>query len=301
MVKNLSPHLRAVFQALFVTFLWSTSWIFIKIGLKDIPALPFAGLRYMLAFLCLLPLVIHSGQLKSLHTLSTRVWLRLILLGLLLYAVTQAAVYLSLFYLPAVTSSLMLSFTPIIVAILGILILGEAPTVMQWSGTGLYLLGVLLYFYPLALPTGQVIGLTIAAVGVLANALSSILGRYINRSAELEPLVVTVVSMGCGSIVLLISGLILQGFPHLTLTHWAIILWLALVNSALAFTLWNLTMRTLSAMESSLINNTMLIQIAILAWVFLDEQLTWQQGMGMGMAAAGILVVQVRNRNKQKT
>ena len=32
-------HLVPVFQALFVTFLWSTSWILIKFGLDDIPAL----------------------------------------------------------------------------------------------------------------------------------------------------------------------------------------------------------------------------------------------------------------------
>ncbi|HLA42405.1 MAG TPA: EamA family transporter, partial [Aggregatilineales bacterium] len=55
-----SAHLSAVLQALFVTFLWSTSWVFIKFGLEDIPALTFAGLRYTLAFLCLLPLVLRS-------------------------------------------------------------------------------------------------------------------------------------------------------------------------------------------------------------------------------------------------
>ena len=48
MLKNRSPHVRAVVQALFVTFFWSTSWVLIKFGLKDIPALPFAGLRYTL-------------------------------------------------------------------------------------------------------------------------------------------------------------------------------------------------------------------------------------------------------------
>jgi len=36
MFKNISPHFRAVFLALFVTFLWSTSWVLIKIGLEDI-------------------------------------------------------------------------------------------------------------------------------------------------------------------------------------------------------------------------------------------------------------------------
>jgi len=294
MFKNLSPRCRAVLQALFVTFLWSTSWVLIKIGLEDIPALPFAGLRYALAFLCLLPFAIRSRQLTRLRGLSAGTWLRLVLLGLLFYAVTQGAQYLSLFYLPAATTSLLLSFTIIVVALLGMLLLHERPTGMQWGGTGLYLAGILLYFYPVALPRGEVIGLAVAIAGVLANALSSILGRHVNRNAELEPLAVTVVSMGIGAAVLLVGGVLAQGLPRLTLTNWAIIVWLAVVNSALAFTLWNHTLRTLSAMESSIINNTMLFQIAVLAWVFLGEGLTWREVAGMGLALLGTLAVQIR-------
>ena len=60
----MSSHTSAVLQALFVTFLWSTSWVLIRIGLEDIPALTFAGLRYTIAFLCLLPLVLVRGELK---------------------------------------------------------------------------------------------------------------------------------------------------------------------------------------------------------------------------------------------
>ncbi len=55
-------HLVSVFQALFVTFLWSTSWILIKSGLDEIPALTFAGLRYTLAFLVLAFLVLTSQR-----------------------------------------------------------------------------------------------------------------------------------------------------------------------------------------------------------------------------------------------
>jgi len=50
-----SPHTVANIQALLVTFLWSTSWVLIKYGLDEIPALTFAGLRYTAAFLILLP------------------------------------------------------------------------------------------------------------------------------------------------------------------------------------------------------------------------------------------------------
>jgi drug/metabolite transporter (DMT)-like permease len=286
-------HLRAVFGALLVTFLWSTSWVLIKIGLQDIPALPFAGLRYMLAFVCLLPFALCSRQLAPRRRLSLGTWARLITLGLLFYAVTQGAQFLSLFYLPALTTSLLLSFTAVIVALLGIFLLGERPTVLQWGGSGLYLIGVGIYFYPLSLPGTEMIGLIAAGLGVLANALSSILGRHVNRARDLEPMLVTVVSMGSGAVVLLVVGIIVQGWPRLTLTNWALIIWLAVVNSAFAFTLWNRTLRTLSAMESSIINNTMLFQIAILAWVFLGERLAWREVAGMVLAGLGTLVVQI--------
>jgi len=297
MLKNLSPHLQAVLQALFVTFLWSTSWVLIKIGLQDIPALPFAGLRYTLAFLSLLPFALRRDRLSSLRRLPPGVWFRLVLLGLLFYAVTQGAQFLSLFYLPAVTVNLLLGFTPIIVAALGLALLGEPPTLVQWGGTGLYVVGVLVYFQLDLAPAGQTVGLIVAAVAVLANALSSVLGRHVNRAQELEPTTVTLLSMGIGAIVLLVVGALIQGLPRLSPTNWAIIVWLAVVNSALAFTLWNHTLRTLSAMESSLINNTMLIQIPILAVVFLGERLTWREVGGLALAAAGILIVQLSRRN----
>jgi drug/metabolite transporter (DMT)-like permease len=294
MLKNTSPHVRAVLQALFVTFLWSTSFVLVKIGLKDIPALTFAGLRYTLAFLCLLPLAIRSGQGVRLRSLSTSWWARLIVLGLLFYSATQGAVFLSLGYLPAATVSLLLSFTPVLVALLGISVLGERPTMLQWGGGALCLVGVAVYFYPVSLPRQEVIGLIVVGVGVLANALSSILGRQVNRGGELEPLAVTVVSMGVGGVVLLIGGVLVQGLPRLAPMHWAMILWLAVVNSAFAFTLWNRTLRTLSAMESSIINNTMLFQIALLAWIFLGEALSGGEVLGMVLAALGTLAVQIR-------
>ena len=48
MQRSPSSNLIPVLQALFVTFLWSTSWVLIKVGLKEIPAISFAGLRYTL-------------------------------------------------------------------------------------------------------------------------------------------------------------------------------------------------------------------------------------------------------------
>jgi drug/metabolite transporter (DMT)-like permease len=78
---------------------------------------------------------------------------------------------------------------------------------------------------------------------------------------------------------------------------WVIIGWLAIVNTAFAFTLWNATLRVLSAMESSIINNLMMVFIPVLAWLFLNEGVTMQQGAGMVLAALGILTVQLRRRS----
>ncbi|HEX8682135.1 MAG TPA: DMT family transporter [Ardenticatenaceae bacterium] len=294
MPNNNPSHLRAVVQALFVTLLWSTSWIFIKIGLEGIPALTFAGLRYSLAFLVLLPFLFRAEHLASLRQLSRRMWMQLLVLGVLFYAVTQGAQFLGLAYLPSVTVSLLLNFTAVVVAMLGIVFLGERPSSMQWLGVALSIVGTIIYFYPVSLPASQLVGLVIVVVGVIANAISAVMGRSINRTGDISPLVVTVVSMGVGSFLLLVSGLATQGLPPLSLGEWANVAWLAVASTAVAFTLWNHTLRVLSAVESSVINNTMLIQIAVLAWLFLGERLTAQQIVGMLVAGTGALVVQLR-------
>ena len=287
--------LKATLQALFVTLLWSTSWVLIKIGLKDIPAVLFAGLRYGLAFMVLLPIALRL-QPKMFARLSASDWLRLTGLGLIYYSVTQGAQFVGLQYLPAATFSLMLSFSTVLVAFFGILWLKESPTWNQWLGIGLFAVGACFYFYPVAAQS-SLTGWLVAGAGVIANAISSIMGRSINRSAALSPITITTVSMGIGAAGLLVGGFAFQEMPILKLTGWLIVVWLAVINSALAFTLWNRSLQTLSAVESSTINNTMLIQIAILAWVFLGEALGAKEIAGLLLAMGGTILVQVRSKS----
>jgi drug/metabolite transporter (DMT)-like permease len=284
-------HLVAVLQALLVTLLWSSSWVLIKIGLQEIPALTFAGLRYVFAFLMLLPFALRDPGLRRLDRAA---WRELALLGLLLYSLTQGAQFLALVTLPAQTASLVLSFTPVAVALLASRVLGERLVAGQRWGVALYLLGVAIYFVPLRSQGGQLWGSLTIVVGMLTNAGSGLLGRRINRSAHLSPLLVTAVSMGVGSLFLLGAGVTVQGLPRLDLRAWAIVLWLAAVNTAFAFTLWNRTLRTLGATESSLINNTMLVQIALLAWLFLGEPLGLRELAAFALVVAGLLIVQLR-------
>jgi len=288
---------RVVLQALFVTFLWSTSWVLIKWGLKEIPPLTFAGLRYAIAACVLLPgLWQRRAELRSLTRMH---WIQLLSLGVVFYALTQGGQFLTLKHLDAISFSLVLSFTPLFVAGAGILTLRERPTRLQWIGLAATFAGALLYFAPSNPFRGAALGFSLAGLTLVANVISSLLGRSVNRRRTVSPIIVTTISMGFGSLLLLGAGLGTQGLPALSLKGWGIIVWLAVVNTAFAFTLWNRTLRTLSATESSVINNTMLIQIAILAWIFLGERLGAIEIVGLLTVAAGTLLVQLRKRKRR--
>jgi len=290
----MNSNLKAILLALLVTFLWSTSFIIIKWGLAEIPPLTFAGLRYSIAFLCLLPFAFRKSNRKEIKSLNKKSWRQLILLGMLFYVFTQGAQFVGLSLLPAVTVSLLLNFTPVIVAVLAIFLISETPTFLQWGGVILFLAGIIIYFYPVLFRNNEEIGIIVVGLGVLANALSAILGRSINRTGKISPLTITVISMGIGSVILLCSGIILQGLPYLSSQNIYYLLWLAVVNTAFAFTLWNFTLRSLTAMESSIINGTMLIQIAILAFIFLGEEITVKEIFGLVFASLGAVLVQLK-------
>jgi drug/metabolite transporter (DMT)-like permease len=272
----------------------------VKIGLQDIPPVTFAGLRYFLAFVCLSIFAMLNGSWKNIHQLSRSSWLRLIILGALFYAVTQGAIFVALAYLPAVTVNLLWSFSSVIVAVMGTVWLAERPSAIQWMGMLLAVMGAVLYFFPVEIPHSQTIGVVVALIGILANSLSSILGRDVNRSGAIHPLIVTIISMGAGSLMLLVGGIATENLPAIDLQGWGIILWLALVNTAFAFTLWNHTLRTLSAVESSVINGTMMIWIPVLAVLFLGETVTPKEILGLVITGLGTLIVQLRKRPVNK-
>lgn len=142
-MKNHS-HFKAILLAILVTFLWSTSFVIIKIGLAEIPPLTFAGLRYTIAFICLLPFAFTRKNSLIIKNLEKRDWYKLILLGFLFYAFTQGTQFLGLSLLPAVTVSLWLNFTPLIVAVMAIFLINEFPTILQWLGVFLFIIGILL-------------------------------------------------------------------------------------------------------------------------------------------------------------
>ncbi|MBI5934503.1 MAG: DMT family transporter [Chloroflexi bacterium] len=295
---NKPAHTKALLLAIFITFLWSTSWILIKFGLRnDLPSLSFAGLRYTTAFLCLAIFVFANPKERAnLKRLTRSDWGWLALLGLIVITLTQGAQFVSLAYLPANMVSLILNTTSIFVGLTGIYFLKESPSRLQWLGIALTLAGVGVYFLPISVSGILGVGLLAAILTMLGNTASSLLGRKINLQDHLSPLIVTFVSMGVGSVVLLVIGAVTQGLGQPSLADWGIIAWLAILNTAFAFTVWNHTLQTLTAVESSIINSLMMPQIAIMAWLFLGEAISSKEILGLILVGVGALVVQLRKR-----
>jgi drug/metabolite transporter (DMT)-like permease len=292
-----SPHLKAILLNLLVTFLWSTSWVLIRLGLHDLPPLTYAALRYSLATVVLLPFVLRTGVKKQLQQINRRQWGLIILLALCTYPLAQSGQYLALDRLPTVTVSLVLNMTPIVVTILGIWFLHEHPFWRQYIGIAISFLGIFIFFYPPQFPSGAEWGFLAAGLCLLSTAVAAICGRFLNRGQALPAVTLTAITLCIGAPILLVIAIVNEGLPHLNWTVTGYIVWLAVVNTAIAFTLWNHALRTLSAMESSIINNTMTIQIAIMAWIFLGEGLSLLQIIGIVIAILGSVLVQLQRKN----
>jgi drug/metabolite transporter (DMT)-like permease len=106
--------------------------------------------------------------------------------------------------------------------------------------------------------------------------------------------------MGIGTAGLVILAAIFDGPRPISLNALTIILWLSVANTALAFLLWNHVLRTIRAYELSVIQNSMLVQIAVLAWIFLGELLTYVMIFGVILVIVGVVLVQVPTIKRAK-
>jgi drug/metabolite transporter (DMT)-like permease len=288
-----TSHRRALLAAVAVTVLWSSSWVLIRWGLDDHGLRPvgFAGLRYGAAAIVLTGWVLTRSRHRTALAALTRPQIgRLAALGLVFYTLTQGAQFVAIDNQPAATTSLVLSLTPLAVSFVSNRLLDEVASRRQIVGSALIAAGALAYF------SGSLgftpVGMAAALVGLGANTVGALLGRSVNRTLALPAEVVTVVSMGIGAGLLLAIGVALEGLPRLDGTGWLIVAWLAVVNTAVAFTWWNWSLRHLTATASAGINNTMLVQIALLGWIFLDETPGAVQWLGMAVVSLGIFLAQ---------
>lgn len=279
----------ALAESLVVVGVWGSSFVLVKAGLRYAGPLTLAALRYTAAFVILLPFALR----RNTRPRSREIWARLALIGLLAYTIGNGCLFWGLQYLPSTTSSFLMSLVPLLVLAMSIPWLREYPTRLQVAGLVICLVGCGVFFAP-GLEPGEPLGLAVTGVGLVAFAAFGILGRGVARDGTAGTLALTAFPLGFGGIALLPLALAVEGVPRMAATGVGIVLWLALVNTALAYLLYNHALQTLTALEMNLVLNLSPFATAIIALLALGERLQAAQYMGMVGAIVGVALAQWR-------
>src|SRR5258706_7735231 len=172
----------SVVAAVAVTVLWSSSWVIISVGLRDdrLQPLTFAGLRYGFAAVALWAAIAGRRSARGQVARLTRPGLgRLVLLGVVFYAVTQGAQFVAIGSQPVAATSLFLTLTPLLVGLASGRLLEERLGRAQVLAVLVVPVGGIAYFTGSLGATAG--GLAACLVALAANAASSLMGRSVNR------------------------------------------------------------------------------------------------------------------------
>jgi drug/metabolite transporter (DMT)-like permease len=291
MLINKRARLIAIGEALLANLIWASTYVLVKIGLNGVGPLTLGGLRYFAAFLLLMPFILPNMDVY--RTLSKRMWVRLIAIGVLTYTIGNGALFWGLQFISATAGSFETSLTPLLVLFLGIFWLREVPTSWQWLGIIVVFGGSLLFFSP-GMSGGEPLGLMVVGLGLFGIAVAGIISRAVAKERRVDTLFLTAIPLGFGGGLILLLGLLTEPVPHPDLQTIGVIAWLAVVNTAMAYMLYNHSLQVLTALEVNIMMNLTPLATAALAWFLLAETLDAVQIIGMIIVIAGVGLVQWR-------
>lgn len=283
----------ALLEALLVSMVWASSFIFVKMALTELGPLTIGGLRYFLGFACLLPFLRRRR-----FSLTRAQWLRMALIGFSAYTLANGALFWALRFLPATTGSFLMSLITVTVLLGGIIWLREIPNRVQAVGILIVLAGIALFFSP-GLKPGEPLGLAIFALALLGFTSFGLLSRIAAIDRQIDTLTLTALPLAIGGGLLLAIAVPLEGLPSASLRTWGLILFLATINTALGYVLYNHALQSLQAFELNVLLNLAPIWTALLGWVLLDEILNSKQWAGIFVVMTGVVLVQKRNHKKR--
>lgn len=278
-----------LYQALFVTFLWSASKIILKLGLGFVSPFILIASIQTVAFLALLIYYIIKRPVLEWSVLKTK-FLPLILLGLVGFTIAPLLAVIGIKYVTVTTVGLFAGFSAVLVMILSFLILKEKLRNMQIVGIFLAILGVYIFLSG-GLLGGSLFGIIVIFLAEVFFALSTVLTRLIMRGPGDETMITTLFSTGIGTAILLPIGIMKDGVAGIF--QWQIMLVIVVVGIIFAFAglLWSAALDQLQAIEAAILQNTMLIQIALLSIIVLNEHITLSNILGGAVVLTGAYLV----------
>jgi drug/metabolite transporter (DMT)-like permease len=278
----------ALLEVLIVSMVWGSSFILVKLALTDLGPLTIGGLRYFIGFACLVPFLRRRS-----FSLNRGQWLRLALLGFSAYTLANGAMFWALRFLPATTGSFLMGLVTVTILFGGVIWLREIPNLIQMLGVCIALIGMALFFAP-GLQPSEPLGLAIFMLALLGFTMFGLLSRIAVLDHQLETVTLTAFPLAIGGGLLLTIAIPLEGIPNASLRTWGLVLFLAAVNTALGYALYNHALQSLQAFEMNVVLNLSPIWTALFGWVLLGETLLVPQLAGILVVMAGVLLVQKR-------
>jgi drug/metabolite transporter (DMT)-like permease len=279
-----------------LVLIWSSTWVAIKIGLEDCPALLGAGVRFTVAGLVLL--AVAAFQRRSLRT----DWLLAGVLALAPFAFAYGLVYWGEQYVPSGLAAVLFGVLPLYVALLGSVLLHDQPLrASLLAGVMIGIAGLSLAFLEsveLGSAEKAALGASALALAPLGAALGSIAQK--RRAAELDAVVLNGWAM-------LVGGLILLPVSGLT-EDWGDFVWsgesvgsiayLAIFGSAIAFVTLTVLLRQISALAMSFLAMLLPFGALVFGAALYDESITARAVGGAALVAAGLLIAQWSRRTR---
>src|SRR6185436_18893907 len=168
--------------------IWGSTWLFIKLGLADLPPLAFAGIRFLLAGLILTAIVLAR---RVRWPRAGRDWMLIAIVGFLQFTLNYGLVFWGEQHIPSGLAAVLQSTFPAFGLVIAHLYLPhERITLLKVMGVLIGIVGIAIIFSDQLSVAGHM-----ALLGSIALVLSAFFGAYGNvlvkaYSQKIDPLVV---------------------------------------------------------------------------------------------------------------
>jgi drug/metabolite transporter (DMT)-like permease len=275
--------------------IWGSTWLFIKLGLEDLPPLTFAGIRFVIATIIVFALIlVRRVSLPR----TKRDWTLLAVTGILSFTLNYGLVFWGEQYISSGLAALLQSTLPLFGLVIAHFYLPkERMTWMKVFGVLLGVLGVGVIFSNQLQVSGKQ-----ALWGSSALVMSAFCAAYANvlvkaYGLNLQPSVLAGGQMLFGLIPLLLIGIPLEGNPiNYRWTPIAVLslFYLAIVGTVVAFLLYYWLVHNMDVTKTMLIALVTPVTAVILGMLVLKEEMNWRTLIGGVMIMSGLALIVMR-------
>lgn len=263
------------FLAIIACLLWSSAFAGVKIGLKYHTPLQFAGLRFFISGLILIPVVYDPKKfIKEVKANSSYVYL----IGFLQVILQYSLFYWGVNLVPASISAMIVGSTPLFVAMVAhYTIAGDHMNGKKITSILLGITGIaMITLSHKSFSSGDKIALLGVILLLLNNVVSGITNVVVARKKQtISPMVLTSSSLLIGGLFLFVVSIPIEGIPSETFPfeYFISLAWLSVLSAA-AITIWYTLLRRPEVKVSELNVWKFLIPVsgAILSWIILPEE-----------------------------